>query len=213
MILPPDDKKEPEHEGSTSTSLPQPSETLPRGTAHTSSGHPTSAVQHEPRNVATSVIDVAATPDEPTEETRLLPPPSYSEAVAQTGKAGTSRRWRYLAIGLFVVLFACVVVGVTVVRQKQRESRHGWKRGGLDGKGEYTLPQGRSANDKLCVGQAHSTIGGSTVRPSSATPQPYPTNPILVNATYSASHGSSTHGGMERPLCQSTNPRPSTYSR
>jgi hypothetical protein len=192
MILPPDDKKEPAHEGSTPTSLPQNSETLPRGTAHTSSGqlsgHSTSVVQHEPRNAATSAVDIVATPDEPTEETRLLPPPSYSEAVAQTGKAGKSRRWRYLAIGLFVVLFACVVVGITVAQQKQRDSRHGWKRGGLDGKGECMLPQGRLASDKRGVGQAHSTIGGSTVHPFSPTPQPYPTNPILMNATYSASH-------------------------
>jgi hypothetical protein len=138
MILPPDDKKEVEPEAPASSSLPRNPDIGANSNAHSSSAIRISTIREPPEASNSALDDGITTPDGPTEETRLLPPPSYSEAVSQSGKAGKSRRLRFLAIGLFVVLFASVVVGITAAQRKFREERsRGWKRGGLDGKGEH----------------------------------------------------------------------------
>lgn len=147
MILPPDDKKEPEHEASTSTL--HPSEPPSSATAHDQVDVHASRVQHGVQSTAAAPGRILTTSDEPNEETRLLPPPSYSEAVANTGKAGKRRRLRYLAIGLFVIVFTGVAVGAAVIQRKQRETRHEWKRGGLDGKGE--LHHSFAENEALTI--------------------------------------------------------------
>jgi hypothetical protein len=77
--------------------------------------------------------------DEPTEETALLPPPSYNEAVSQSGKTRPRRRWvRYAAAAL--VLFVTVIGASAVVasqRRRAQEANGDWKRGGIDGKGKF----------------------------------------------------------------------------
>lgn len=137
MIIPPD-KKEPPYDPTPTTqasstgqnarnvehALPQ-----PERPEHRQEAVPPSDV---PRQVS------RREEDEPTEETALLPPPSYNEAVSQSGKARTRRRWvRYAAAVLVLVV---TVIGASAViatqRRRAQEANGGWKRGGIDGKGE-----------------------------------------------------------------------------
>ncbi|KAJ9105949.1 hypothetical protein QFC19_003283 [Naganishia cerealis] len=76
--------------------------------------------------------------NEPDEETQLLPP-SYLEAVSQSGKNTRNKRRLYIIFGIILVL---LIVGgcagiLIVKRSRDRGSADSWKRGGLDGKGKF----------------------------------------------------------------------------
>lgn len=147
MIIPPD-KKEPvydpanpfESNPSTQTRPPplDPAPVAPAGDAH----ERTDVDRRQTNDPATSTAprrtSRRAEEGQATEETALLPPPSYSEAVSQNAKPHAGRRWRWYLVVAVVGVMAIACLGALLVSQRKRaqEANGEWKRGGIDGKGK-----------------------------------------------------------------------------
>ncbi|KAJ9119118.1 hypothetical protein QFC22_003609 [Naganishia vaughanmartiniae] len=150
MIIPPD-KKEAEYRppspGRQSSQLVTSHGSLPPDVSEGSfrSANPEEAAPSDNTHTPAVPQSHGGTPgrrilqDEEFNEESPLLPPSYSEAVSQSGKNTRSKRRRYLLLAMVVVLLLVggAAVMALVRRSRERESARGWKRGGLDGKGKY----------------------------------------------------------------------------
>ena len=147
MIIPPD-KKEPVYDPAnpfesspltqTGPSTLDPAPAAPPGDGHERTHVDRRQTNDSPTSTALGRTSRRAEEGQATEETALLPPPSYFEAVSQSAKPHAGRRWRrYLVVAVVGVIgIICLGVFLTIQRRRAQDANREWKRGGMDGKGE-----------------------------------------------------------------------------